>query len=331
MKFNELIAAETSILDTEQQEFIRLHREIMANGNAAAAYAVEMARGLKEMRDSGKYKAAGFETFGEYAEAACGIKERQAYNYISVVENLSDSFLKSNAQIGVSKLSLLASMNVEDRADLIAEHGEELEDLSTRELDKLRKEYEARLQQMQFDFENELKTKEQEIEQLQDDIEEIGAVDMKSDLLRSEDEKAALQAELDALRSAPPKTDEKAVAELEKKKEEIKKLKEAKNAAVKAAEEAKERAEKEIAAAIEKERAAAKAIEKDLELERARLDTEAKKAKIAADPLMSEFKARFKLWQEIGNGLLELVGTMETENAEKCRKAFLTIAEGWTK
>lgn len=329
MKFNEIIVADATKLDKDQQEFLMLHNSIIANGNAAAVCFVETARGLKEMRDSGKYKAAGFETFGEYSEAACGLKERQAYSYISVVENLSQDFLQTSAKIGVSKLSILASMSAKDREDLIAEHGEEINELSTRELDKLKKEYEGRIQQLQFDFDEQLKSKEETIEELRDSIDEIGAIDYSSDIKRLEDEKIALKQEIEQLRNAPSKLNEDAVAELAKAKEEVKKLKEAKAVAEKKVKEEKEKTEKEIAAIIEKEREAAKAIEKDLELERARLEAEAKKVKVAADPLMSEFKVKFALWQELGNRLKEITTEVDENNAETCRKAFNSIIGGW--
>lgn len=322
MDFNEIMTAELAELNNEQQDFIVLHKTIMANGNAAYMSAVQMARGLKEMRDSGRYKAGGFETFGEYAESACGIKERQAYNYISIIENLSGEFLQSTAKIGVSKLALLASMSAKDRDDLMTEHGDELESISTKELDKLKKEYEGRIKQLQFEFEEQLKAKEDTIEELKDSIDEI-------DIKRLEDEKIALEQELEQLRNAPPKANDKATLELEKKKEEIKKLKEAKTTAEKALAEAQEKADKEMLKAIEKERAEAKKIEVELIEERKRLETEAKKAKIASDPLMSEFKVKFALWQELGNRLKKITSEVDENNAETCRKAFDSIIGGW--
>lgn len=330
MDFNEIMSAELAELNNEQHDFIVLHKTIMANGNAAYMSAVQMARGLKEMRDSGRYKAGGFETFGEYAESACGIKERQAYNYISIIENLSGEFLQSTAKIGVSKLALLASMSAKDRDDLVTEHGEELESISTKELDKLKKEYEGRIKQLQFDFEERLKAKEDTIEELKDSIDEIGAVDYSSDIKRLEDDKQALEQELEHLRNTPPKADDKAERELEKKKEEIKKLKEAKATVEKALAEAQEKADKEMLKAIEKERAEAKKLEVELIEERKRLEAEAKKAMIASDPLMSEFKVKFAMWQELGNRLKEITTEVEDNNAEKCRKAFSTVIGGWS-
>lgn len=348
MDFNEIMSAELAELNNEQQDFIVLHKTIMANGNAAYMSAVQMARGLKEMRDSGRYKAGGFETFGEYAESACGIKERQAYNYISIIENLSGEFLQSTAKIGVSKLALLASMSAKDRDDLVTEHGEELESLSTKELDKLKKEYEARIKQLQFDFEEQIKKKELESVELEKNYDELMndklvlkaeieelkknpvlSDEVAEDIKRLEDEKAELERELEAIKTAPAKADDKAERELEKKKDEIKKLKEAKATAEKALAEAQEKADKEILKAIEKERIEAKKLEVELIEERKRLETEAKKAKIASDPLMSEFKVKFALWQELGNRLKEITIEVEEDNAEKCRKAFSAIIGGW--
>ena len=72
----------------EQAEAIGLHYEIVSAAQAAASSLLDLGRKLKRMRDSGKYKALGFETFGDYTEQAVHIRQRQAYTYISVVEKL---------------------------------------------------------------------------------------------------------------------------------------------------------------------------------------------------------------------------------------------------
>lgn len=73
----------------EQAEAIGLHYEIVSAAQAAASSLLDLGRKLKRMRDSGKYKALGFETFGDYTEQAVHIRQRQAYTYISVVETPS--------------------------------------------------------------------------------------------------------------------------------------------------------------------------------------------------------------------------------------------------
>lgn len=65
----------------EQAEAIGLHYEIVSAAQAAASSLLDLGRKLKRMRDSGKYKALGFETFGDYTEQAVHIRQRQAYTY----------------------------------------------------------------------------------------------------------------------------------------------------------------------------------------------------------------------------------------------------------
>ena len=60
-------------------------------------------------------------SFAEYTEAAVGIKQRQAYNYIQVVESLPARLIEENAAAGVTKLALLAKLNPEEREDLTGE------------------------------------------------------------------------------------------------------------------------------------------------------------------------------------------------------------------
>ena len=83
-----------TMLSDEQKDFVITHKQIVACGSMAGQYLVEMAYKLKHMRDGKLYRAAGFEEFGDYAEQAIGIKERQAYNYISITEKLPQDFDK---------------------------------------------------------------------------------------------------------------------------------------------------------------------------------------------------------------------------------------------
>lgn len=312
MEFNQLMIADAAELTAEQQDFLHLHKSIIANGNAATVYFVEAGRQLKEMRDAKKYEIVGFTTFDEYTRRACGIGQRQAYNLISVVEHLSENFLQTNANLGVSKLTVLASMDERDRRDLVADHGQELEDLTTRELDKLRKEYEARIQQMQMDMQSE-------------------QTDIKAALQAAEAEKQKLESELANYNNANPSADDIYQAELQAKQDEIKELKASVEQARAETEETRKNQQALLDKAVEAERAAVQAAQKMLDAERARLAEQAKTVQIAADPVMSEFKAKFTMWQQIGNGLLELLERMNVENKAKCQCAFNAIVGRWAK
>lgn len=129
----------------EQQQAVLLHAEIVNAAQVAANALADLGRKLKRMRDGGHYKALGFATFGEYTEAAVGIKQRQAYNYITVVESLPARLIEENAAAGVTKLALLAKLNPEDREDLT---GDTLANITVAELKKLVEERDAMAQQL---------------------------------------------------------------------------------------------------------------------------------------------------------------------------------------
>ena len=110
--------AEVALSD-DQRQFVATHRRILACGNMAGQYLVEMAQNLKAMRDGKLYRAAGFAEFRDYVREAIGIEERQAYNYIRVAEGLPRDFLAEHAGLGITKLSILAAAEPEDREKAI--------------------------------------------------------------------------------------------------------------------------------------------------------------------------------------------------------------------
>ena len=89
----------------EQAEAYTLHVEILTAAQAAATSLLDLGRKLKRMRDGGHYKALGYETFAEYTETEVGIRQRQAYNYITVVEKVPAQLVEENAAAGITKLA----------------------------------------------------------------------------------------------------------------------------------------------------------------------------------------------------------------------------------
>lgn len=131
---NEIININTAMSET-QAEAVKLHQSIMLNAEMAANSMVAMCRDLKTMRDRKLYEELGCSEFGEYTEKLVGIKARQAYTYISTYEKLGDTVLQSNATLGITKLSLIAQMNAEDRQELLASG--EAEEKSVAEIKRL--------------------------------------------------------------------------------------------------------------------------------------------------------------------------------------------------
>lgn len=139
-----------TLINAQTQEAVKLHQHIYECAVTAASALFDMGASLKRMKDSRLYTALGYETFGEYVEnnGDYSFRERQAYNYIKVVESYSEKFLQSNADIGVTKLELLAKLESEDRAEVIAEN--DLAGMTVDEVKQLIKEKQALCEQLSF-------------------------------------------------------------------------------------------------------------------------------------------------------------------------------------
>lgn len=124
-----------SEMTAEAAAALETHNNIIGAMYSAASAVVEMCKNLKQMRDTVQYKALGFQTFEEYTEKACGIKQRQAYNYIKTYERLGVTFLQSNAQLGITKLQLLTEVCAVDRTNFVEEN--DLEGMSVAEIKEL--------------------------------------------------------------------------------------------------------------------------------------------------------------------------------------------------
>ncbi len=117
--YEQLIAAEQPAeLTLEEREFVEVHRRIVSCGELTGRYLFEMCMQIKRMRDDKLYLAAGFEKFEDYTEQALKVKQRQAYKYIQLAETYSENYIVENADIGITKLALLASVTEEEREEI---------------------------------------------------------------------------------------------------------------------------------------------------------------------------------------------------------------------
>lgn len=123
---------EAAVPTDKYAEAVQLNAQIMTSAKAAQQNLYDMAMGFKKMRDDKLYKELGYDNFGDYCESETGMKRRSVYGYISVVENLPSDFVHSSAQIGVKKLSLLATLNEEHRTEII--ENTDLESTTVKEL-----------------------------------------------------------------------------------------------------------------------------------------------------------------------------------------------------
>ena len=125
--------ADTSLAVTERYtQAYNLNVKIWASIQAVQQNLYDMCTAIKEMRDSKLYKELGYSSFEDYTEECLGMKRRQAYYYIQIVEKLPDNFVQSTAQIGVEKLRLLTALTDDQREDLT--QTVDLESTTVREL-----------------------------------------------------------------------------------------------------------------------------------------------------------------------------------------------------
>lgn len=314
-------------MTAEQQEAATMHFEIVQAAKTAVNSLLDLGRKLKRMRDSGRYKDLGFATFAEYTEAAVGIKQRQAYNYIQVVESLPARLIEENAAAGVTKLALLAKLNPEDREDLT---GDALANITVAELKKLVEERDAMAQQLSI-FQAEPEA-----------VAEVEAVPIDADTIRKraeEETRRKLEAEFAeerakleaahaaAINEATLKAEKAAAAEVRKAKADAKQK--AQEETEKQVAKAREEAAQEAAAQQEAKDRAALEQAKQAEAEaRERAEAMAKQMEVSSDEDGVRFFLLFEQLQDKVEAMRELAATMrEKGNAEQADK-FMTALRG---
>lgn len=105
-------------LSIQRKQAVELHQKILISANLAQQNLWDMCTALKSMRDGKLYKELGYENFETYCETEVGIKRRNAYNYISIVEKINPENVQSIAQIGITKLALLATVSEPEQAEI---------------------------------------------------------------------------------------------------------------------------------------------------------------------------------------------------------------------
>lgn len=324
--FNQLMLTDNSGLTVEQQQFKDLHERICYNARKSAEHWIEMANGIREMRDSKRYKAAGFEDFEDYTVNALGVKERQAYNYISVVEKLPEEFIKAHSTIGVTKLALLTSVNEEEREEIL-----EKIDLDTAKTSEINAAVKAAIeerdkvtQQLALVLEEKADLEKENAEyqaEYSDLIKEQKGI--RADQKRLEEENEELREKLAEKESAEPTVIYQPDPEQAKKLDEANAEKLVLKETLQKEREAKDKE-------LEEERAAKSAMEKEMETLRKRLEqaetakTEPAKVEIKGDAVVV-FKVKFETFQDLLDEMSTLIGAMDDVSAKKCKTAVHAV------
>lgn len=333
----ELINLEEGQRTPAQAEALRLHERLVYDKQMAVLGLMNMCRDLKEIRDGKHYIELGFEDFDEYTEQAHGIGSRQAYKYIRLYERLGAEVLNSNSKIGVTKLLEIASLDKDEREELLSEHStDELAAMSTDEVKQLTEKCRKLQEQLSFLEKNPPAPKEvvqQPFAEVQAEIraeleEELrGEYDARIAELESkvmtDDElrKYRANAEKEAKAAASEET-KKLKADLKAAKDEAKK----KADAVKEAEEARKAAEEKAKKA---EETAAKAIELEAKVKAAEAEKAAieKQIRLSSDPELARFKFMFEAWQDATVAMFEQLERVESDKQDNMRAAIKAVME----
>lgn len=301
----------------EQAQAMGLHYEIIAAAQAAANSLLDLGRKLKRMRDTGGYKRLGFETFAQYTEQAVGIRQRQAYNYITVVENVPARLVEENAAAGVTKLALLAKLGPADQQEVAGE----LADITVKELQSLIEEKNGlaeQLSMMQSEAPVEGRAEEVDMEAIRAEMLEKARAEV-ADAHRQE-LKRALQEQGDKLAEERKSAELHAAAQAKKEAERA-----AREKAALAKAEAARKAEADIAAARqeaaeearrqqeEKDREALEEARKEVEEARARAEATARQLDLAASEDSVRFALLFEQLQDAAQKMLDLIDAMNAD------------------
>lgn len=306
MNENHIANVPDMTMSEKQVKAISLHKKILANGQIAAEALVELAKNLKEMRDSKLYIELGHESFDDYCEKSAHIRQRQAYKFIKALEEFGEQKLLENSGLGITKLAALATLCEEDREAIMS--SENVQGLSSRELEEKIAELKKRCEQLTFEIESREETAEEVKARLETEKRELA------------ERIAILETENKSLKNRPAEV--KAAAS----KEEIDKIKttlademeEIKEREIKKYKSDKKNAEREKAKSDEKVKALEKQIA-DLQAS-AKADKDTKTA--PASGCKELLKYHFNSIQTAFNSAAEIIGKQEqAEEKDKLKKA----------
>ena len=314
----------------EQAQAVGLHYEIVAAAQAAANSLLTLGRTQQQMRDTGGYKRLGFETFADYTEQAVGIRQRQAYNYITVVEKVPARLVEENAAAGVTKLALLGRMAPADQREVA---GQDLANITVAELKKLVEERNGLSEQLSMIQDTarpaaEAESYEVDMEALRAQALEQARAEVKEQ--HAQAMRKALQEQGEKL-AADRKAAEAHAAERAKKEAERKAREQVAQAKAEAAQAAEKKLAEEREAARrdqeEKDKADLEAARQEAAEARAQAEETARKLQLTASEESIRFALLFEQLQGAAGAMMDLVDALTAAGrAEEAAKLLTALA-----
>ena len=118
---------------------VQITERIRANGRIAANAVCEICKDLRTMKIDKLYTELGYQEFEEYAKKEFNLEKRQTILYISTYDKLGEEYMTANAQFGITKLAELATLNPEDRVEVVSNI--DVENTTVKELKELTAKY----------------------------------------------------------------------------------------------------------------------------------------------------------------------------------------------
>lgn len=341
----EMTTAQTALNTEEYKGAVELDCQVMAAKEQVETALCKFAMYLKRMRDGEQYTTLGYKSFTDYVEIRVDIEIRQVYTYISAYEKLGAEVMQSNARLGITKLSLIASVPDIERADFIEDN--DLAGMSVKEIKALIEQSKQQIEQISL-LNVTIENQKADLEQVKIEIEDVEEANTdKSSLIdQINEERARLEAELAALKAKPIDV---AVAEVSE--ADIEKIKADAEASVKAqyealrkqelkdaAEKATIKAQKEMDKKIEQVKADAEkqAVQK---IQSALSEAEADKAqmleqtkKLSKELALTSDSDMVKISVLFGNAketLIKLLSAIEEINDNEKKKSLLGKIKNW--
>lgn len=313
---NNITAAQTLELTEKQLTAQQLHNQISTDIRFTQHYLVQMAKGLKRMRDEKLYKELGHESFEDYVEnnGAYSFKPRQAYTYIRAIESLGERFIEANSEIGITKLDLLTKLPAFERDEFAAEN--DLAGMTVSEIEQLIKDKQNQGEQISL-LEDEVKEKSDSVEALREqlkrdkELHERKEQELKEQLEKLERLNADLKQQPVTVHETPSLSDE-----------EIEKIRQ--DAEQKARNQFLAEAQKEADRADRAEKEKSKLADRVSELEEKLNKAESEKIKVPeVDEIKAQFKFYFKNIQETLQKFCEALNSLSPEDNAKYTAGFL--------
>lgn len=142
----------TNELSRSYSKALELHNKILVSAQLAQNTLWEMCSGLKEMRDGKLYKELGYQNFEEYCGTEFNMTARNARNYISIIENISEENRKTFSAFSTSKLYLLSTLSESEQEKITAKN--DVESMTVKQLESEIKQLKAENEELEKAVDN---------------------------------------------------------------------------------------------------------------------------------------------------------------------------------